>query len=90
MNDTLSAFQLANCTTITGRAYDTFGLTGANVLDVAKIGIDQALLTYNVSLAIDGYRRSHSELQVKDSVGADGIRADGSFGSLLPLEKWAK
>ena len=88
MNDTLSASQLAHCTTITGRTYDTFDrkingsflLTGANTLDVAKIGIDEALLTYNVSLITDAYRRIHLELQVNDTVGADGIRADGSFG----------
>jgi hypothetical protein len=73
---------------MTGRSYGTFGriinglgiLTGSNALDVAKIGIDQALLTSNVSLLTDAYQRVHSELQIKNEIRADGIRADGSFG----------
>ena len=73
---------------MTGRSFDTFSrhinglgtLTGANTLDVAEIGIDQALLTSNVSLLTDAYQRVHSELQIKSGTGADGIRLDGSFG----------
>jgi hypothetical protein len=73
---------------MTGRSYGTFGrpinglglLTGSNTLDVAKIGIDQALLTSNVSLLTDAYERIHSELQIRNEIKADGIRADGSFG----------
>lgn len=74
---------------MTGRSYGTFGrvinglgsiLTGSNTLDVAKIGIDQALLTSNVSLLTDAYERIHSELQIRNETRADGIRADGSFG----------
>ncbi|KAF9015214.1 polysaccharide lyase family 8 protein [Cyathus striatus] len=88
LNDTLAPSEIANCTHITGRAYGTFDhningvgfLTGANTLDVAKIGIDQALLTVNVSMLTDAYRRVHLELQVQNSVEADGIRPDGSFG----------
>jgi hypothetical protein len=46
LNDTLTPTQFGNCTFMTGRSYDTFGrvinglgtLTGANTLDVAKIG----------------------------------------------------
>ncbi|KAH9486902.1 Hyaluronate lyase [Psilocybe cubensis] len=88
LNDTLAETQLNNCTHMTGRTYATFDtsingvgtLTGANALDVAKIGIDQGLLTYNVSLLTDAYRRVHLELQIKNGIKADGIRADGSFG----------
>lgn len=73
---------------MTGRSFGTFGrtinglgiLTGANALDVAKIEIDQALLTSNVSLLTDAYQRVHSELQIKNGTEADGIRLDGSFG----------
>ncbi|KIM43567.1 polysaccharide lyase family 8 protein [Hebeloma cylindrosporum] len=87
MNDTLSASQLAHCTTTTGRSYGAFtgeidglsAMTGANALDVARIGADQALLTYNVSLITDAYRRAHLELQVRNGVRADGIRPDESF-----------
>lgn len=90
LNDTLAATELSNCTHITGRAYATFdetinglsgGLTGANALDVSKIGIDQALLTNNVSLLTDAYGRVGTELQIKNGIKVDGIRADGSFGS---------
>ncbi|KAF8872147.1 chondroitin AC/alginate lyase [Gymnopilus junonius] len=88
LNDTLIEAQLNNCTHMTGRSYGTFDhningvgfLTGANTLDVAKIGIDQALLTFNATLLTDAYRRVHLELQVKSGVKVDGIRADGSFG----------
>ena len=94
MNDTLSTSQLTHCTTTTGRAYgaldgeiDGLGaMTGANALDVARIGVDQALLTYDVSLITDAYRRAHLELQVKNGIRIDGIRADESFGrSGVPL-----
>lgn len=75
---------------MTLRSYGTFDrtvnglgtLTGANTLDVAKIGIDEALLTTNATLLADAYRRVHLELQVKNTIKADGIRADGSFGKL--------
>ena len=51
--DTLSSSQVSNCTNILDRSFGTFGryvnglgyLTGANTLDVAKIGIDSGLLT---------------------------------------------
>lgn len=90
LNDTLSLSQHGNCTKITGRAYGTFDhsingagfLTGANTLDVAKVGIDQGLLNVNVSLITDAYRRVHAELVVENAVKADGIRPDGSFGQV--------
>ncbi|KAJ7181703.1 polysaccharide lyase family 8 protein [Mycena crocata] len=85
LNDTLLPAELEHCTTITGRAYGVFVtnvgfLTGANTLDVAKIGIDQALLTVNISMLTDAYRRVHAELTIATAVQADGIRPDGSFG----------
>ncbi|KAF8807439.1 polysaccharide lyase family 8 protein [Phlegmacium glaucopus] len=88
LNDTLAPAQLDKCIDMTGRSYATFSrtvnglgtLTGANTLDVAKIGIDQALLTSNISLLTDAYQRVHSELQIKNGNKVDGIRADGSFG----------
>ncbi|KAI1790344.1 polysaccharide lyase family 8 protein [Ganoderma leucocontextum] len=84
----LSASQLSNCTNILDRSFGTFGryvnglgyLTGANTLDVAKIGIDGGLLTGNATLVAAGYQRIHSEVVVQNAVRADGIRADGSFG----------
>ncbi|KAF7436853.1 hypothetical protein PC9H_003686 [Pleurotus ostreatus] len=85
LNNTLTSTQLSNCTHITLRAYGTFTrnptfLAGANTLDVAKVGIDQALLTSNVSLMTDAYSRVHRELVIQNAIKADGIRADGSFG----------
>lgn len=55
-------------------------LTGANTLDVAKIGIDAGLLTDNATIVADGYARIHKEVVVQNATKADGIRADGSFG----------
>jgi hypothetical protein len=63
-------------------------MTGANALDVSRIGMDQALLTGNSTLLADAYRRSHVELVIQNDVRADGIRADGAFGisaSLLSI-----
>jgi hypothetical protein len=88
LNGSLSDSQVADCNHITGRAYGTFDhningvgyLTGANTLDVAKVGIDQGLLNVNISLLTDAYRRVHEELGIRDGFEADGIRPDGSFG----------
>lgn len=87
-NQTLTTTEHSNCTNIPARSYGTFDhningvgfLTGANTLDVAKIGIDLALLNVNTSLITDAYRRVHNELVVEQAVKADGIRPDGSFG----------
>lgn len=85
LRDTLSSFQLSVCTRMTTRSYEynVNGLTGANTLDVCRIGMDQALLTSNEDLLTDAYRRSYRELRIMDQVKADGIRADGAFGQLL-------
>ncbi|KAJ3511292.1 hypothetical protein NLJ89_g4183 [Agrocybe chaxingu] len=88
LNETLAQEQLSSCSRMTLRSYGTFDrfvnglgtLTGANTLDVARIGIDQALLTYNTSLLTDAYRRVHLEVQIKNGIKVDGVRADGSFG----------
>jgi hypothetical protein len=88
LNDTLSESEWAGCVNIPTRAYGTFNrsihgvgsITGANALDIAKIGIDLALLTSEASLISDAYRRVHDEVIVQNGTKADGIRADGSFG----------
>ncbi|KAF9270093.1 polysaccharide lyase family 8 protein [Marasmius fiardii PR-910] len=85
MQDALSSTQLSNCTHMTARAYGTFQgnfgfLAGANILDIAKIGIDNGILNQNVSLVTDAYRRIHNEVRVQPGVMVDGIKADGSFG----------
>ncbi|KAF9464591.1 polysaccharide lyase family 8 protein [Collybia nuda] len=82
LRDTLSSSQLRICTRMTIRSYEynVDGLTGANTLDVCRIGIDQALLTSDEALLADAYRRLYRELRIMNDVRADGIRADGAFG----------
>ncbi|KAF8061711.1 polysaccharide lyase family 8 protein [Lyophyllum atratum] len=82
LGDTLSASQLEGMNRMATRSYqyNVSGLTGANTLDVSRIGMDQALITNNTDLLADAYRRSHEELQIFNGVKADGIRADGAFG----------
>lgn len=73
---------------MTLRAYGTFGtnitglgfLTGSNTLNVAKIGLDQGLLSNNNSLVTDAFTRVHNEVVIQQNATADGIRPDGSFG----------
>lgn len=74
---------------MTGRSWDTFfrpingvgALTGANALDVARIGMDKALLTSNVTLLGAAYGQVHLQLVIQNVNRADGIRADGAFGT---------
>jgi Polysaccharide lyase family 8, N terminal alpha-helical domain len=70
---------------MTARAYDTFYegksfLTGANILDVANIGIGLALLTSNSTLIAEAYGRINAEVIIQPGVMVDGIKPDGSFG----------
>ncbi|KXN89990.1 Chondroitinase-AC [Leucoagaricus sp. SymC.cos] len=88
LNDTLTSSQFRHCINMTGRSYDLFlhpfdevsFLTGANILDVAKIGIDGALLNLNDTQITDAYGRIHQEVVIHQEIKADGIRPDGSFG----------
>lgn len=80
--------EVAGCSRITLRAFGTFGtnitgvgfLTGANTLDVAKIGLDQGLRSGNKSLVTDAFTKIHNEVVIQQNSTADGIRPDGSFG----------
>lgn len=73
---------------MTGRAFNTLqtgingvsAITGANLLDIASIGIDQGLYLGNATTVAAGYAAVHSDLVVQNAIKADGIRADGSFG----------
>lgn len=81
LNDTLTPTQLGNCSHITLRAYGTLDhyvngigyITGANTLDIAKIGIDQGLLVVNVSLITDAFTRVHETVAIAQPVGSDGV-----------------
>ncbi|KAF8643576.1 hypothetical protein AX16_008964 [Volvariella volvacea WC 439] len=88
LGSTLDATQRAKCIEITARSFQKFyvpinnvgQLTGANAIDVARTGMDNALLTGNVTLLEDAYRRVQSEMVIQNAAAADGIRADGAFG----------
>ncbi|KAF9056201.1 polysaccharide lyase family 8 protein [Panaeolus papilionaceus] len=81
----LTEYQLGKCKEMTSRSYNLFGqpfgfLQGANILDIARLGVDGALLISNMTLISDAYRRIHLEMTLKNEIKADGIRNDGSFG----------
>jgi hypothetical protein len=88
MDSALTLEQRRNCSHMTLRSYEgsffdrlSIGpLTGANTLDVASIGIDNAILNANLSLLADAFTRVHEEVMVRNAVMQDGVRADGSFG----------
>jgi hypothetical protein len=84
-NSSLNPTQANSCTSILARAYDTFYerksfLTGANILDVASIGLNLALLTSNSNLITEAYDRINAEVIIQPGVMVDGIKPDGSFG----------
>lgn len=84
-NSSLNSTQANICTSILARAYDTFYegksfLTGANILDVASIGVNLALLTSNSTLITEAYDRINAEVIIQPGVMVDGIKPDGSFG----------
>lgn len=88
--DILSEDQLNHCALKAVRSYDTLTrptggletgiMTGANLLDIALIGVDLSLLDRNETRLVDAYDRVHAEAVVRDTIKADGIRADGAFG----------
>jgi Polysaccharide lyase family 8, N terminal alpha-helical domain len=55
-------------------------LTGANILDVASIGVNLALFTSNLTLITEAYGRINAEVILQPGVMIDGIKPDGSFG----------
>lgn len=88
LSDSLTATELGNCTKMTGRSFATFdtgingvsSITGANLQDIASIGLDEGLLTKNTTLIAAAFGRVHADAVIKNTVKADGIRTDGSFG----------
>ncbi|KAF8748414.1 Polysaccharide lyase family 8, N terminal alpha-helical domain [Rhizoctonia solani] len=86
----LTESELGNCTHITARAYSPFYrelrpryLGGANVMDIAVVGVLAGLLennrTGNATRIADAYLRVHGEAVVRPGNGIDGIKPDGSF-----------
>ncbi|KAB5588550.1 hypothetical protein CTheo_8008 [Ceratobasidium theobromae] len=86
----LTDSELANCTLIASRAYAPFYrdpqpgyVSGANIIDMAVIGISAGLLENNAkgnaSRIADAYGRVHGQVIIQDQDGVDGIKPDGSF-----------
>ncbi|KAJ6524244.1 polysaccharide lyase family 8 protein [Mycena vulgaris] len=88
LGSSLSTSELAGCTRMTSRAFNTLqtgingvaAITGANLLDIASIGIDQGLRLGDSSTVAAGYAAAHGDLVFQNGIMADGIRPDGSFG----------
>ncbi|KAJ7149832.1 polysaccharide lyase family 8 protein [Mycena crocata] len=93
LGSSLSASELAGCKRITGRAFNTLqtgingvaAITGANLLDIASVGIDQGLYLGDSATVAAGYAAAHRDLVFQNAIMADGIRADGSFGQHVGL-----
>ena len=48
-------------------------------MDIAKIGIDLALLTSNTTLITEAYSRINDGVLIQPGIMIDGIKPDGSF-----------
>ncbi|KAG9097235.1 hypothetical protein FS749_006754 [Ceratobasidium sp. UAMH 11750] len=91
LRDELTPTQYGNCTLITARAYTPFFrkklpgyVSGANILDIAVVGISAGLLenngTGNATRLMDAYERAHNEVAtVYPGEREDGIKPDASF-----------
>lgn len=85
LSASLSAKQASICTRFSLRAYGSFyrsvvglgRLTGANLLDVASIGVDEGIRSKNLTLLQDAYQRMHVELSHVKFGTQDGIHFDG-------------
>ncbi|KAG9035128.1 hypothetical protein FRB95_011995 [Tulasnella sp. JGI-2019a] len=99
LNKTITTSQRASCVLIGQRSFDTFArygigntslvtyLAGANILDIASIGVNVGILRYfggeaeaGLQVITGAYGYVHNEVVIKPGLMADGIRPDGSFG----------
>ncbi|CAE6426936.1 unnamed protein product [Rhizoctonia solani] len=82
--------ELANCTLMASRAYAPFYreeqpsyLSGANIIDIAVIGISAGLLENNragnASRITHAYEQVHGQVTIQPEDRVDGIKPDGSF-----------
>ncbi|KAF8609433.1 galactose mutarotase-like protein [Ceratobasidium sp. AG-I] len=96
LRDELTESEYGNCTLITARAYAPFYrnpqpnfVSGANIIDMATVGIAAGLLennrTGNASRITDAYQRVHNEVVVHPEDLLDGIKPDGSFQQHIGL-----
>jgi hypothetical protein len=89
MNDTLTSTQSSNCSHLAMRSISPFYradppgfVSGANILDMSRIGIDYALRVNNATLVAEGFSRIHAQLVVEPGVKIDGIKPDGRWAPL--------
>ncbi|KZV87023.1 galactose mutarotase-like protein [Exidia glandulosa HHB12029] len=80
----LSDDELTTCISMTARAFSTFGtgagfLAGANILDIASIGVSSGVLSNDTAIVADAFSRINAEVVVHPEVKVDGIKPDGSF-----------
>ncbi|KAG8762719.1 hypothetical protein FRC12_008896 [Ceratobasidium sp. 428] len=96
LKNELTPTEYGNCTHMTARAYTPFYrakppgyVSGANILDMAAIGVSAGLLenngTGNASRIMDAYQRVHNEVVIHPQDLVDGIKPDGSFQQHLGL-----
>ncbi|KAG1474632.1 hypothetical protein G6F56_000243 [Rhizopus delemar] len=90
MMEELSESQIEKCNIIMSRAYERAtrkptNLTGANLLDVASIGISMGLLNRDSALLINALGIFYSGVKITDTLSGDGIQSDGSFMQHLGL-----
>lgn len=71
---------------MTARAFSTFTFTanvgflaGANILDIASIGVSSGVLSNDSSVVADAFSKINAEVVVHPDVKVDGIKPDGSF-----------
>ncbi|KAG8875399.1 hypothetical protein FRB98_007817 [Tulasnella sp. 332] len=104
LNATLTTSQRASCVLMGQRSFDTFarygvfglGTTskqsweaGANILDIASIGVNLGILRYfggdaaGLDIITNAYEYAHNEVIIQPGHMADGIRPDGTFGQHL-------
>jgi hypothetical protein len=57
-------------------------VSGANILDMSKIAVDQALRVKNATLLSEAYERIHAQMAISSAIAVkgDGIKPDGTFG----------
>ncbi|KAG1105926.1 hypothetical protein G6F42_016907 [Rhizopus arrhizus] len=87
LQNKLTSDQLASCTKIQARSYATIdtGLrtvssyTGANLLDVASVGITLGLQNKDAGILKDALEDFYRGVEISDKVAGDGIQSDGSF-----------
>lgn len=80
LKENLSTSQTASCTKIQARAFNNIAnRTGANLLDIASIGISLSLLKDDADLLEDALTKFYNGIFINPVIAGDGIQSDGSF-----------